>query len=99
MTDDDDIDFEWSLRKADSNFAKHGVKFEDATYVFDDPFRLDETDHFSRDEYRSICIGKVDGVVLTVVYSEPKESVVRIISARAATAHERKRYDSSVFHP
>jgi hypothetical protein len=99
MTDDDDISFEWDAAKAATNVSKHGVTFEDATYVFDDPMRLEEQDRFSRGEYRSLCIGKVGGVILTVVFTEPEDSLIRIISARRATAHERKIYDASVFQP
>ena len=78
---------------------KHGVRFEDATYVFDDPRRLEEADRFSQGEYRSLCIGQVDGMLLAVVFSEPEDSVIRLISARAATAHERKAYDANFLHP
>ena len=97
MAIDEELEFEWDAAKAASNVAKHGV--EDASYVFDDPMRLEESDRFSRDEYRGLCIGVVDGVLLTVVYAEPRELVIRIISARRATAHERKSYDASIFHP
>lgn len=95
--DDDEIHFAWDDKKAASNFIKHGVTFEDATYVFDDPMRLEELDQFSQGEYRSRCIGMVDGKVLTVVFSEPEEGLIRIISARAATPHERKSYDANIF--
>lgn len=85
--------------KARSNYAKHGVRFEDATYVFDDPWRLEDVDQFSKGEYRRLCIGRAGGTVLVVVYAEPEESAIRMISARAATAHERRAYEASFLHP
>lgn len=79
------------------NLEKHGVPFEAATVVFEDPVRLDQEDVFAQGEYRSIIIGQVDGVVLTVVYAAAGEDLYRIISARIATAHERKAYEQNLF--
>lgn len=89
--------FCWDEGKAASNLDKHGVSFEAATFVFDDPMRLEPEDVFARGEYRNIVIGQVDGVVLTVVYSAPEEDLYRIISARIAIAHERKLYEKNLF--
>jgi len=50
MDDADDLQFCWDHRKAASNLEKHGVSFELATYVFDDPKRLDEGDAFAEGE-------------------------------------------------
>lgn len=36
--------FEWDEAKAESNFRKHGIRFSDASRVFDDPFLLTEVD-------------------------------------------------------
>ena len=70
-----------------------------AAAVFDDPARLEEDDLFARDEYRTIMVGSVDGMVLTVVYAEPEEALIRIISARLASANERKAYEQNLLHP
>ena len=91
--EDDDLQFCWDDDKAASNVEKHGLSFESATYVFDDPKRLERLDEFSEGEYRNIIIGQVDGVLLTVVYSTPEENLYRIISARQATANERRTYE------
>lgn len=98
-TDDEDLQFSWDPAKASSNLAKHGIAFPDATYVFDDPARLEESDDFSQGEYRSRCIGTVGNLVLTVVFSEPEENLIRLISARLATASERTAYERHRFHP
>lgn len=72
------------------------MSFEAATYVFDDQMRLEQEDLFAHGEHRNIVIGQVDGVFLTVVYTCLEESLYRIISARLATAHERKAYEQNL---
>lgn len=94
---DEELEFEWDADKADSNLDKHGVSFEMATFVFDDPFRLEEEDLFARGEYRFLVTGLVDGLLLMVVCTFPEDGVVRLISARLATASERRAYDQSRF--
>jgi uncharacterized DUF497 family protein len=99
VSDADELHFEWDEAKALSNLAKHGVSFQAATFVFDDSDRLEEDDVFAQGEYRTIVVGAVDGIVLTVVYSEPEENLIRIISARQAEPHERKAYEQNILHP
>jgi uncharacterized protein len=96
---DDELRFCWDDSKAASNLEKHEVSFETATYVFDDPMRLEQDDMFAEGEYRNIVTGRVDDMLLTVVYSSPEDDLYRIISARPATAQERKNYEQNFFHP
>jgi hypothetical protein len=96
---EDEIGFVWDPAKAEKNLRQHRVSFEDATLVFDDPFLLEEDDVFAEGEYRMIAIGKVEEFILTVVYSTPEEQLYRLISARLATAEERKIYERHIFHP
>jgi hypothetical protein len=91
--------FEWDDAKARSNLDRHGVSFEAAAAIFDDPDRLGEDDAFAQDECRMIVIGRVDTFVLTVVYAEPEENRIRLISARLATAKERRAYEQNLLHP
>jgi uncharacterized DUF497 family protein len=86
------LDFEWDNAKAAANFRKHGVTFEQAAYVFRDPFGIewiDESANYS--EERVILLGRSGGQILTVVYTERAECI-RIISARRATKHEEDTY-------
>ena len=88
--------FEWDEDKNLINKSKHGISFETATKVFDDPNYIEiyDTDH-SIDEDRYIAIGYV-GDILFVVFTERKE-YIRLISARIATAEEKEvYYDSSI---
>jgi len=85
-------DFEWDEAKAADNDAKHGVSFDMATLVFEDPFaieRLDDREDYGEDRF--ILIGLAEGVLLTVVHTE-RNGRVRIISARQATRHEQDDY-------
>lgn len=87
--------FEWDDDKAASNLAKHGVRFDYALYVFDDPNRLEQ--YQRRDgEDRWRVIGKIEDGVYVVIAHERQtvdgEDVTRIISARKATGHERQYY-------
>ena len=61
--------------------------------------RLEHEDVFAEGEYRNIVIGRVEDVLLTVVYSTPEDDLYRIISARPSTAHERNEYERNLFHP
>lgn len=88
--------YEWHPPKAASNIVKHGVSFEEAQTVFDDPMQLHFPDHgHSIGEARFLCIGMSDQYrLLAVIYTERLNDVTRIISARLATASERKFYES-----
>lgn len=86
--------YEWDSNKAASNLAKHGVAFEEAQTVFDDPLYVDfyDPDH-SYGEHRYIIIGEsVQKRLLFVSYAE-RGDAVRLISAREATPAERKGYE------
>lgn len=86
--------FEWHKRKAAANKKKHGVSFEEATTVFTDILSLTIPDPLhSEEEDRSVIIGQSSQQrILVVVHTDCGKSI-RVISARLATAHERKRYE------
>ncbi len=85
-------EFEWDAAKATSNLRKHGVAFKDAQLVFNDVFATHRFDvDAGHGEQRMIATGMVNGVLLTVVYTERDERT-RLISARKATRHEQLDY-------
>lgn len=89
------VRFVWDAAKARRNLVVHkGVAFVQAAEVFFDPFmRLVEAGR--KDEVRDAAIGyDVAGRLLFVVHVEIDEEIIRIISARSATAEERENYDS-----
>src|ERR1700761_4817481 len=93
------IHFEWDPVKAATNLREHGVDFEDAVYVFDDPFRMSEEDSVLDGELRWRTIGTALGItILLVVHLEEgfgDDIFVRMISARKATPGERSDYEQN----
>ncbi len=86
--------FEWDADKATKNLSKHGVSFDEARTVFNDPLYIDfyDPDH-SDEEERYLVIGESsNGRLLIVSYTE-RGDAVRLISAREATPAERKDYE------
>jgi uncharacterized DUF497 family protein len=88
------IRFEWDPAKNDANQRKHGLRFEDAKPIFLwEAERLDERDEeHSSDEERFLSIGPIATGLITVVWTEPVDDLVRIINVRPATKRERERY-------
>ncbi len=90
--------FAWDPRKDDANWRKHGIRFAQAVAVFDDPDCLFEVDDFTDDEEsRWHVVGRVEsGSILFVVHTAQGkvEDKIRIISAREATSHEKRAYQS-----
>lgn len=89
------MDFEWDPEKAALNRKKHRVSFEEAVTVFYDPLSatFDDMDH-SIGEQRLITIGFSSQGHLLVVSHTERGDVLRIISARRATTHERKKHEN-----
>ena len=91
---------EWDEKKSRLNLAKHKVSFEIAALVFEDPHSISRFDRVKDGEERWQTLGVVLGVVVLLVahadYEENGEEVIRIISARKATPHERKIYEEGI---
>jgi uncharacterized protein len=85
------VDFEWDTDKALSNERKHRVSFLTAARVFLDPLRIEFDEPDDDDVVRFNVIGLVDERMLYVTYTM-RFDVVRIISARKAEPHEKRRY-------
>lgn len=87
--------FEWDPAKAESNFTKHGVTFEEASTVFTDRFGLlmSDPDHTTDQEERWILMGISElHHVLVVIHIEIEEQIIRVISARRANRREMAMY-------
>jgi uncharacterized protein len=88
------VQFEWDSRKAAANAAKHGVSFDEATTVFNDPLALtfDDPAH-SQGEYRYLTFGVSAAQIALVVCHTDRDDTIRIISARRMTPKERRDYE------
>ena len=95
-----DYRFTWDPIKEASNWRKHGVSFELAATVFRD--RLARTiwdEEHSETEKRWVTLGRVrNGNLMVVIHTfnqiGTNSAEVRIISARRATKHERRQYET-----
>jgi len=87
--------FTWDPAKAEQNLLRHGVSFQEATTVFGDPLAatIPDPDH-SIGEERLITMGHSSAGKLLVVSHLEEGDIIRIISAREATSHERRDYET-----
>jgi hypothetical protein len=83
--------FEWDPTKATSNLADHGVSFDEATTVFGDILAMNMP---SEGEQRFLVLGMSRASRLVVVSYAERPPRTRIISARLATGHERRKYEN-----
>jgi uncharacterized DUF497 family protein len=85
------MDFEWDTAKEQANRGKHGIDFRTAAKVFLDPYVIEFDAFHGNGELRFNAIGLVAGRMLFVTYTL-RGDVVRIISARGAEPHEKRKY-------
>ena len=95
------VRFEWDEAKNLSNQHKHGISFRQASAVFLDPLYVSVQDRIEDGELRWQAIGMLDDLLLLRVAHAVREEnegtpidIIRIISARAATRQERRRYEN-----
>jgi uncharacterized DUF497 family protein len=90
-----ELTFEWNEQKALMNVKKHGVTFDEATTVFDDPLaQIFDDEWHSPGERREIIIGNSERNRLLIVYfTERMKGIIRVFSSRPATKKERKDYE------
>jgi len=90
--------FEWNKKKAVANFNKHKVEFNEAKTVFFNPLsRIFDDEIHSINEKRELIIGHSDrGRLLIVIFTEKKQNLIRLISARIATNKERKEFEENI---
>ncbi|MDA3850388.1 MAG: BrnT family toxin [Spirochaetaceae bacterium] len=89
--------FEWDEDKNSINKIKHKISFQEATYVFADPYAVTRNDD-TENEHREQIIGQIGGTLLALVVFTTRNKqgadVIRLISARKATSAERRKYAS-----
>ena len=89
------MEFDWDPRKNRTNRRDHGIEFVDAIAMFTGATweRIDDRRDYG--EERWVAVGVVQGIEITVVYTDRRteDEVVRwIISARRATRDERETF-------
>ena len=94
------MNFEWDEQKNHNNVRKHGIDFSEAKLVFNDFNAIFfEDERFDYGEIRYVAIGLLDSdslnkiIIVVVVYTEKREDLIRIISARKANKREVRLYE------
>lgn len=89
--------YHWDDKKASRNLSKHGISFQEAATVFDDPLFVifADPDHSLR-EKRFIMMGESNRQRLLVVAYTERSDEIRLISARKATHKEREVYEEEI---
>ncbi|HEX3554009.1 MAG TPA: BrnT family toxin [Thermoanaerobaculia bacterium] len=90
--------FEWDDAKNDVNLQKHGINFTDVWQVFTEPMLIDLDDREDYGEERWIGTGWLGNLLIVVVWTEPEEDTIRVISARRADRYERRRYEKDIWY-
>ena len=62
--------YTWDARKNRSNVKRHKIAFEDAIRIFDGPTVEQIDDRFDYEEIRIYAIGLVNGLEITVIYTD-----------------------------
>jgi uncharacterized DUF497 family protein len=90
------VEFTWDPKKNAINVRRHGIAFEDAKRIFDGPTFEREDDRFDYWETRVYAIGLVNGIEITVIYTDRGSDDRHIISAWRAEPHERRSFWRSI---
>jgi uncharacterized protein len=85
------LEFEWDAAKNETNFVKHGLKFEDAEQVLSGPCISFEDDRFDYGEQRLVTLGLLAGRVVVIAHV-PRDAGTRIISMRKGNRREQEIY-------
>ena len=88
--------YSWTDSKNRRNLKLHGIAFEDAVRIFDGPTLERADDRFDYGERRVYAIGVVNGLEITVIYTDREDEERRIISAWRSEPHERRAYWRSI---
>jgi len=90
------VNFEWDDAKNKENIRKHGFDFADAWEIFETPMHVRQDTRFDYGEERWIGIGSLGNRIVAVVFTEPDDELVRIISLRKAFKRERTKLEQKI---
>jgi uncharacterized DUF497 family protein len=86
------LNYSWDAQKRAANLHKHGFDFADAFLVFEGDHLILPT-HAGSDALRWMAIGRIEGIHVTLVYTE-REDAIRVISMRRARHGERRQHQA-----
>ena len=88
--------FEWDENKRAENILKHDLDFADAWQIFDAPMLVDIDNRKNYGETRFFGIGFLRNITVAIVFTEPDEETIRVISLRKALKYEREQLENYV---
>jgi len=86
------VSFEWDENKNVENIAKHGLDFKDAWQIFDAPMLVDIDNREDYGEERMVGIGFLKNFIVVIVFTEPDEQTIHLVSLRRALKYEREQF-------
>lgn len=90
------MDFEWDDNKNKLNIKSHELDFADAWMIFEEPMLVDIDNREDYGEERFVGIGFLHSSVVVIVFTEPKEDTIRVISLRKALKYERENFEQAI---
>ncbi len=86
--------FEWDENKREENIVKHDLGFADAWQIFDAPMLVDIDNREDYGETRFFGVGFLRNIIVAIVFTEPDEETIRVISLRKALKYEREQLEN-----
>ena len=90
------MNFEWDNDKNHTNIRIHGLDFADASQIFDEPMLVEIDNREDYGEERFIGIGFLKNFIVVIIFTEPKEDTIRVISLRKALKYEREKFRKAI---
>lgn len=84
--------FEWDKNKNNKNIHIHGIDFNDANLIFENPMLIKKDTRKDYGEERLVGLGYLFGAVIVIVFTK-RPPAIRVISIRRANKNERKIYE------
>ena len=90
------VNFEWDDDKNRENIRKHELDFADAHRIFDAPMltRVDKRENYG--EERFVGVGFLRNLIVVIVYTEPRDETIRVVSLRKALKYERENFERAI---
>ncbi len=90
------MDFEWDENKNKTNIDERDLDFADARQIFDAPMLVRTDNRKDYGEERFVGIGFLKNLVVVIVFTEPNEQMIRVISLRKAIKYEREQFEKYI---
>jgi len=90
------VNFEWDEQKNAINIRKHGFDFAEAWEIYDSPMLTAPDTREDYGEERWVGIGFLRERIVVIVFAEPSDGIIRIISLRKALKHERIKFEEAI---